>query len=1016
MYIDFMSARPSSPGTAPPGTGTPLRQNLLIRVGMLVSGAVLLVGMVFFQFGMEPLVRRIAEARFAEAAIRVEASLDNIFQPAQHTLRMSRHWIGDTPPSTDAPAPFNRLFMPILEELPYATSIVAGTSAGQGWMLMQRPEGGWRNRFTDLQRWGNTHLFLEHETDGSVREDRRSVEYDPRQRSWYTIAAKEPHRVYWTAPYRFFTTGDPGITASISFPLADGRLFALGIDLMLRDLSATTMEAHPGSNGLALVLTDDQRVLALPSPPEKTTTADWLGKILKPASELGIPEVSSALKQPPGANRQAVRSFSANGATWLSRLHPYTLGEQQLWVLTLAPAADFAPAWQPILLPMAAALTMLLLLVALFASQQARKIAQPLESLATASEKIGQLDFKHHAIPETGIAEIGKLAAAQERMRNLLLRHQQQISSQEAQLRCQIDALSEAERTIRESEEYNKVLYADSRIPLLILDPQTGCYIDCNPAAARLLGLPGTEAVIGTTPVALSPPRQYDGTPSDIAAEETIKAALERGASIREWRHRRPNGSEWDSEIHLMPFHKAGRLLIQCSVQDVTHRKQSVQALRELALHDTLTGLFNRTLFLDRLRQALQWAQNNAQSVAVLYLDLDRFKEINDTQGHTVGDDVLREVARRFSSVLRESEIVARLGGDEFAILATNADASAAVLIAERIVGTLATRVEVGSQAFSLGVSIGISRYPSDGDTPDALLRNADIAMYRAKSGGRGYMHYDPEMSSGIAENIALAHDLKDALRLRPEELTLFYQPLFELRSGRLLGAEALMRWTHPIHGTIAPGVFIPVAESRGMMTMIGNWVLTEACRQIRSWQKDGLHFSGRLSINIAAQQIEDAFFPDLINEIIRAEGLEPRLFELELTESGMMKNIEQSIDMFTQLNAAGFSLAIDDFGTGYSSLAYLKRLPARKLKIDKSFVQDMVEDINDHTIVATIIAMGKTLGMRTIAEGVETRAQADALLALGCDEVQGYHFGRPEPAPVFAEKWLHAGGRGRRS
>jgi len=364
-------------------------------------------------------------------------------------------------------------------------------------------------------------------------------------------------------------------------------------------------------------------------------------------------------------------------------------------------------------------------------------------------------------------------------------------------------------------------------------------------------------------------------------------------------------------------------------------------------------------------------------------------------------------VARRFSGVLREGEILARLGGDEFAILATNTEPATAAFIAERIIGTLASRIDVGNHTFALGVSVGISHFPSDGDTPDTLLRHADIAMYRAKSSGRGYMHYDPEMSSGIAESITLARDLKEALRHRPEELSLFYQPMFDLRSGRLLGAEALMRWTHPALGTVSPDVFIPVAESRGMMTMIGNWVLKEACRQIQTWRDEGLNFSGRLAINIAAQQIEDAFFPDQVNEIIRSCGLEPRLFELELTESGMMKNVEQSIDMFTQLNAVGFSLAIDDFGTGYSSLAYLKRLPARKLKIDKSFVQDMVDDMNDHTIVATVIAMGKTLGMRTIAEGVETRAQADALLALGCDEVQGYYFGRPEPATAFAEKWL---------
>lgn len=1004
MYIDSMPL-PNMPSS----NSRPLRQSLLVRVGMLVTGAVLLAGVVFFQFGMEPLVQRIAESQFAEAAARVESDLDGVFGPAEQILKMSRRWIGDNPPTSGSAEAFNRLFMPVLETLPEATSVVAGTSSGDGWMLMQRAEGGWRNRITDLARWGDKHLFLDYETDGSVRQYRKTVDYDPRQRAWYKAAESRPNAVHWTLPYTFFTTGDPGITVSNSFRLPDGRTIAIGIDLMLRDLSQKTMGARLGQNGLALVLTGDQRVLALPAPPPGISRGDWLGKVMSPAADLGLQAVSGALRQASGTHREETRSFTADGTTWLSRMHPYVLGEQKLWVLTLAPAADFAPQWQPILWPMAVALVMLLMLVAAFARQQAKRIARPLEALTEVSEKIGQLDFAHSAMPETEIGEIRQLAAAQERMRDLLLRHQQQISSQETRLRCQIEALSAAEQKIRESEEYNKVLYSDSRIPLLILDPESGRFIDCNPAAARLFGLPSMDAVVGTKPEELSPPRQYDGTPSDIAAAEAIKAVLERGATVREWHHRRPNGTEWDSEVHLMPFHKAGRMLIQCSIQDITQRKQSVLALKELALHDTLTGLFNRSLFLDRLRQALHWAQEKGQCIAVLYLDLDRFKEINDTQGHTVGDDVLREAARRFGSVLRDGEVLARLGGDEFAVLAPVADLSAAALIAERIIGTLATRIEIGSHAFALGVSVGISHFPTDGDTPDTLLRHADIAMYRAKSGGRGYMHYTPEMSSGVAESIALARDLKEALRHRPEELSLFYQPMFDLRSGRLLGAEALMRWMHPSHGLVGPTVFIPVAEARGMMTMIGNWVLKEACRQILAWRDAGLHFSGRLSINIAAQQIEDASFPDQVNEIIRSGGLEPRLFELELTESGMMKNIEQSIDMFTQLNAVGFSLAIDDFGTGYSSLAYLKRLPARKLKIDKSFVQDMVDDINDHTIVATVIAMGKTLGMRTIAEGVETHAQADALLALGCDEVQGYYFGQPEPAAAFAEKWLRA-------
>jgi len=985
----------------------PLRQSLLIRMGALVSGATLLVGLVLFQFGMEPLLKRLAESQFTEAAARIKADLDSVFQPTEHLLNMSRRWIYNAPPPPGSADAFNRLFMPVLDTLPQATSIVAGTSEGEGWMVMQRAEGGWRNRITDPARWGDQHLFIDHEADGSGRQYRQTLKYDPRLRDWYKLAEKQPQTVNWTAPYPFFTTGDPGITASTSITLPDGRLFAIGIDLMLRDLSSKTMGFRPGKNGLALVMTEDQRILALPSPPGATNKEEWQKRILSQASQLGLAPLSAALKSFRADRQKEIRRVVVNGTPWISSMHPYDLGKHKLWGVTLAPEKDFSPEWLPIVTPMGAAMAMLLLLVAGFASQQARRIARPLEELTAVSEKIGMLDFKPTAAPDTEITELEKLAAAQERMRSLLLRHQQKISSQEARLRKQIEALSEAEQKIQESEEYNKVLYADSRIPMLVLDPETCRFIDGNPASARIYGLPDTNTLIGISPVELSAPHQYDGTPSDIAAAEAVKTALERGATIFEWRHRRPDGSEWDGEVHLRPFHHAGRLLLQCSIQDISQRKESVRTLRQLALYDTLTGLFNRSLFLERLHEELAASRINGQPIAILYLDLDRFKEINDAQGHTVGDDVLREVARRFSSVLNDKETLARLGGDEFAVLATGTDADAAAFIAERIIGTLTHKIEIGHHSFALGISAGIAIFPRDGDTPDTLLRHADIAMYRAKSSRRGYMHYAPEMSFGIAESITLARDLKEALHERHAELSLHYQPVFDLHSHRLIGAEALMRWTHPTLGTVPPGAFIPVAESRGMMKPLGAWVLREACRQIQQWRQEGRSFSGRMAINIATQQIEDASFPEQINEIIHSAGLEPRLFELELTESGMMKNIEQSIGLFTKLNAVGFSLAIDDFGTGYSSLSYLKRLPARKMKIDQSFVRDMVDDINDHTIVATIIAMGKTLGMRTIAEGVETQAQADALLALGCDEAQGYFFGKPEPASSFAEKWL---------
>ncbi len=989
-------------------TTIPLRQSLLVRVGVLVTGAVLLAGLVFFHFGMEPLVRRIAESQFTQAASEVESNLDNVFLPAEHILKMSHNWIGLEPPPLEDPTIFNRIFKPVLETLPHATSVVAGTSTGEGWMLMQRPEGGWRNRMTDIERWEDKHLFFEWDESGEITAFRKPLDYDPRQRSWYQTASGKTDKVHWTAPYTFFTTGDPGITGTTGFNLPDGRTFAIGIDLMLRDLSLTTMDARLGQNGMALVLTEDQRVLALPAPPAGTSREEWLHKALSPVDALNILPLSTALQHYPTDKNETIHSFSADGATWLVRKHSYRLGEHTLRVVTLAPAADFAPDWLPILLPLAAALLLLLWIVAAFASHQARRVALPLEKLTEVSEKIGQLDFAHSTMTKTKISEIEKLAAAQEKMRDTLLRHQQQISSQEARLRSQIEALSEAEKRIRESEAYNKVLYTDSRIPLLVLDPETERFIDCNPAAAEILGLPGAQAVIGLTTADISPPCQYDGSPSGQAAGSVIRKALEEGATVREWHHRRPDGSEWDSEIHLMPFTHADRRLIQCSIQDITQRKQSVQALQQLAMFDTLTGLYNRSLFIGHLRQALVDACDSGQAVAVLYLDLDRFKEINDTQGHTFGDDVLREVARRFSGVLREEEILARLGGDEFAVLARHVDPATTNLIAERIIGTLSTRISIGNQAFALGVSIGIATFPCDGETPDALLRNADIAMYCAKTGGHGYMRYTPEMSSGIAESINLARDLKEALHLRPEELTLFYQPLFDLKTGVLLGAEALMRWTHPQQGPVSPAVFISVAESRGMMPLIGNWVVQEACRQIRAWRDEGLSLPGRLALNIAAQQLEDKTFPAQVTGIVRAHGLDPTFFELELTESGMMKNVGQSVELFNELNEAGFSLAIDDFGTGYSSLAYLKQLPAGKLKIDQSFVREMADYGNDHTIVSTIIAMGKTLGMRTIAEGVETPVQAEVLLALGCDEAQGYLFGRPESASVFAAKWLH--------
>jgi len=440
---------------------------------------------------------------------------------------------------------------------------------------------------------------------------------------------------------------------------------------------------------------------------------------------------------------------------------------------------------------------------------------------------------------------------------------------------------------------------------------------------------------------------------------------------------------------------------------DITQRKASDEKIRNLALYDTLTGLANRTLLTDRMASALERATQADDPLAVLFLDLNRFKEINDTQGHGVGDQVLVKVARRFQAALREEEVLARLAGDEFVVVAERADAAVAARIAVRLVDAMQDPVATHGQTFPVGLSIGIATFPRDGACMDDLLKRADIAMYRAKAAGGGFMFYQPEMSVGLLERIELAKDLSRALA--EGALELHFQPQVDLTSGRAIGAEALLRWRDPQRGWVSPGVFIPIAESRGMICALGRWVLGEACRQMRAWVDAGLRFPGRLWINLAAQQLEEADLVSSIRGITGAAGIAPACLALELTESGLMADVEGSIRTMATLREDGFAIAIDDFGTGYSSLAYLKRLPADKLKIDMSFVRDMLTDRHDYTIVTTIIGMARNLGLEVIAEGVEEGAQAQALRSLGCGEAQGYYFGRPVPAEVFAEKWLSA-------
>lgn len=435
---------------------------------------------------------------------------------------------------------------------------------------------------------------------------------------------------------------------------------------------------------------------------------------------------------------------------------------------------------------------------------------------------------------------------------------------------------------------------------------------------------------------------------------------------------------------------------------DLRETKAQAERIRQLAFFDPLTQLPNRALVTDRLRQALVSAERRKRSLAVLFIDLNRFKEVNDTLGHDVGDEVLAAVAQRFAMVVRHDDSLGRLGGDEFIVIADGAGEPEATMCAERLMEALADPIVVQDEPLALGASIGIAMYPGDGRLPEELMKHADIAMYRAKSAGGGFRLYQPEMSSGLGERVALARDLRYAL-MRGNALSLHFQPQFDLASGALSGAEALIRWNHPTLGAISPATFIPLAEDRSMMLEFGDWVLNAACRQLAEWKAQGRALPGRLAINVSAQQLDAPDAAARARRILQAHGISTGEIEMELTESALMRNIDHALTVMRELRDAGIAMAIDDFGTGYSSLAYLKRFPVERLKIDMSFVRDMLSDHNDYAIVG----MARPLRLATVAEGVERAGQAEALRELGCTHAQGYLFGKPVPGPEFATRWL---------
>jgi len=420
--------------------------------------------------------------------------------------------------------------------------------------------------------------------------------------------------------------------------------------------------------------------------------------------------------------------------------------------------------------------------------------------------------------------------------------------------------------------------------------------------------------------------------------------------------------------------------------------------LHHQANYDSLTGLANRDLFNDRLEQAIEKSKRNSTKMALLFIDLDHFKEINDSHGHKIGDEVLKVVTKRFNKTIRREDTLARLGGDEFTVIIENLhQGQDASLLADKILKVLEKPIAIGNNEFYVLSSIGISIYPDDGSSPANLLKYADAAMYKAKDEGRNnFQYYCSEMTELAFERVAMETSLRVALK--NEEFLVYYQPQVDGRSNRLIGIEALVRWQHPTMGLVLPTKFIPLAESTGLIVELDRFVMKTTMTQISKWYKDGLN-PGVLAMNLSVIHLQQKDFLTMFSNLIQETECKPEWLELEVTESQIMKNPEEAIKILNEISDIGIELAVDDFGTGYSSLSYLKKLPINKLKIDRSFVKDLPDDEEDIAITKAVIALAKSLNLRTIAEGVETKEQKEFLVENSCENIQGYFYAKPMSA-----------------
>ncbi len=863
----------------PSHTVKSLRRSLFTGLTFLISVSLILFSAGVILFGLRPVVDQVAEIRFKQAVAEIEGSLDRIFSPVDTILYAAQQWLSAGDFDHSQLDEFNRFIWQVLKKSPQLTSAVAGTSDGQGWMMLQQPDGGWISRITNIPQRGQVQHFTRWSADGSKQEYDRVIDYDPRLRPWYRGAVEQLGKsdMFWTAPYTFFTTGEAGVTAASAIALSDGRTLAVGLDMKLLDISRASTAVHVSDHGFVAVIDGNARLLGLPGNSETLTSKQINNLVLRPATALANPALNAGIslwqqRQKPAG---AILHFSLSGQPWLASFQRASRGNQTFWIAVLAPSTDFIPPWQPLAQGLLAMFVAVLALSFLLVLRYARQFSRPLEELATESRRIANLDFSHDKTVNSAIREIQQLADAQATMRNMLLDYRNTVDAQATDLTQQITALKDAE-----------------------------------------------------------------------------------------------------------------------------------SRLEKISYHDTLTGLPNRLLLNDRMENVIQRAQRQTATFAVFFLDLDHFKAVNDTHGHPVGDRLLCVAAERFSKIVRKADTLARIGGDEFVILAENIEEEGdAENLAEKLLATLVRPLDVDGRLFHLTGSIGISLYPADGTDRVTLIRNADSAMYQAKASGRNRYHfYSVDITRRVTARLKMEQELHTALA--QDEFEVHYQPQVNTVNGALIGVEALVRWRHPTEGLVMPDTFIPVAEDCGLIGRIGEWVLNEACRQWAAWRSQHIQVP-RLAVNLSVKQLQDDSLQARITDILARHGLPPGVLEIEVTESIFLENPD-AVSMLLAMEETGISFALDDFGTGYSSLGYLKKMPPARLKIDQGFTRDIGQGKDGEVVVLAIIGLATALGREVIAEGVETREQADFMVHHGCHQAQGYFYSKPLSPADFAD-WYTA-------